>query len=99
MTHMKKLTLTFALLLVAAGAAQAPDTTPVATPSPSGSSSIYPKKITDPVIRDEALIAESRTRTYPAEREALARRYNMSPTFKAVVEVLNHSATPINTVE
>src|ERR1044072_605827 len=99
MTHMKKLTLTFALLLVAAAAAHAQDTTPVGTPYPSGSSSIYPKKITDPVIRDEALIAESRTRTYPAEREALARRYNMSPTFKAVVEVTNHSAKAIKSVE
>src|SRR5690349_5510776 len=99
MTHMKKLTLTFALLLVAAAAAHAQERTPAGTPYPSGSSSIYPKVITDKVMRDEAVIAESRNRTNPAEREASAWRYNMPPTFKAMVEVTNNSTKAIKSVE
>jgi len=98
MTHMKNLTLAFALLLTAGAAAHA-QTTPAGTAYPPGSSEIYPKKIKDPVQLDEDHIANSRVRTGPTEREAAARRYNMPPTFKAVVEVTNHAAKAIKSVE
>ena len=96
---MKKLTLVFALLLTAAAAARAQDRTPAGTPYPPGSSSIDPKIIRDPVHRDEAHIAASRARTSPMEREASAWRYNMPRTFKALVEVTNHAAKAIKSVE
>lgn len=96
---MKKLTLTFALLLTAAAAAHAQDRTPVGTPYPPGSSSIDPKIIRDPVQRDEAHIAAARVTTSPSEREAASARYNMPPTFKAVVEVTNHAAKAIKSVD
>lgn len=96
---MKKLTLTFALLLAASAAAHAQDRTPAGTPYPPGSSSLDPKIIRDPVHRDEAHIAASRVRANEAEREAAAWRYNMPRTFKAVVEVTNHAAKAIKSVE
>ena len=95
---MKKLTLVFALLLTAAAAAHA-QTTPAGTPYPPVSSDIYPKKIKDPVQLDEAHIAASRNSTTPSERNATSARSNKSPTFKAVVEVTNHSAKAIKSVE
>lgn len=96
---MKKLTLTLALLLTAAAAAHAQDRTAAGTTYPAGSSDIYPKKIKDSVQLDETHIANSRTRSTPAEQEAAAARRNQPRTFKAVVEVTNHAAQAIKSVE
>jgi hypothetical protein len=97
---MKKLTLTFALLLTATAVAHAQDSrTPAGTQYPPGSSEIYPKKIKDPVQLDEAHIANARVRTTPSEREAASARYNRNRSFKAVVEVTNHAAKAIKSVE
>jgi hypothetical protein len=96
---MKRLTLAFALLLTATAAAHAQDRTPAGTPYPPGSSSIDPKIIRDPIHRDEAHISNARVRTSPSEREAASARRNMSRTFKAVVEVTNHAAKAIKSVE
>lgn len=94
---MKKLTLAFALLLTATAAAHAQ--TSAGTSYPPGSSEIYPKKIQDSVQLDEAHIANSRMSSAPAEQEAAAARRNMPQTFKAVVEVTNHAAKAIKSVE
>jgi hypothetical protein len=96
---MKRLTLAFALLLTATAAAHAQDRTPAGTQYPPGSSEIYPKKIKDTVQLDETHIANARVRTGPAEREAASARRNMPRTFKAVVEVTNHAAKAIKSVE
>jgi hypothetical protein len=94
---MRKLPLAFALLLTVAAAAQAQ--TPAGTQYPAGSSDIYPKKIKDSVQLDESHIANSRASSAPAEREAAAARNNRPQTFKAVVEVTNHAAQAIKSVE
>ena len=99
MTQVKKLTLAFALLITAAAAHAQQGTTPAGTPYPPGGSSGDPRVIRDPVHRDEAHIAASRVRTNAAEREAAAFRYSMPRTFKAAVEVTNHAAKAIKSVE
>jgi len=95
---MKKLTLAFALLLIASAGAYA-QTTPAGTQYPPGSTEIYPKKIKDPVQLDEAHIANSRARSGYSAREADASRYNKPPIFKVEIMVTNRAAKTIKSVE
>lgn len=96
---MKKLTLTFALLLTSAAAAHAQSTTPAGTPYPPGSSPIEPKIISDPVKRDEAHIQGSRMRSYRPEVVPSSSGRYKPQTFKAEVVVTNHAAKAIKSVE
>lgn len=94
---MKKLTLTFMLLLAAAAAAHAQGTTPAGTTYPPGSSPTYPKFDPDAIRRDETHIANSRIVTSREEHRA-DRWYGKADTFKAEIEVTNTSAQPIQSV-
>ena len=95
---MRKLTLTFMLLLAATAAAHAQQgTTPVGTPYPPGSSPIYPKIDPDAVRRDETHIANNRSATSKEEYKA-DRWYSKADTFKAEIEVTNTSAQAIQSV-
>lgn len=97
---MKKLTLTFALLLTSAAAAHAQSTTPAGTPYPPGTSPIEPRIISDPVKRDEAHIEGSRMRGYRPEVVPSSSSGRYKPqTFKAEVVVTNHAAKAIKSVE
>ena len=103
---MTKLTLTFMLLLTAAAAAHAQDTTPAGTPLPPGTSTIELRKIKDPVQLDEAHIAASHRSSAAAERRAaeenganpVRRAVPPTPSFKAEIKVTNHAAKAIKSV-
>ena len=92
---MKKLTLTFALLLTAAAAAhaQVPNNNPGTDPFRDARMS------RDPAKSEEALITASRAANARAENEAAAARRNMPPTFYAEVEVTNSAPKAIKSVQ
>lgn len=92
---MKKLTLTFTLLLAAAApaAAQVPNNNPGTDPFRDARVS------RDPAKSEEALITASRASNARAENEADAARRNLPPTFSAEIEVTNSAAKPIKSVE
>lgn len=92
---MKKLILTFALLLTAAAAAHAQ--------IPNNNLGTDPfrdaRYSRDPAKSEEALIIASRISSIPAENEADAVRRSLPPTFKAKIEVTNSAAKTIKSVE
>ena len=95
MTQLKKLTLAFAFLITAAAAAHAqiPSSNP-------GTDPLRNARIErDAARREEILISDANRRNASMEREADAARRAAPRTFKAVVEVTNHAAKAIRSVE
>lgn len=95
---MKRLTLTFALVLTAASAAHAQ----ASNGNPSGNPNRDPlrnaMRVGDPARTQEAMIEASRAAGVRIEHEAAAARRSTPPTFKAEVEVTNHAAKAIESV-
>jgi hypothetical protein len=95
---MKKLTLAFALLLTATAAAHAQQSANPYEGAPVANPHRDALAIKDPVHRDEALIANSKSRRADMESEARRVGRTKPPSFKAEIVVTNSAAKAIKYV-